>query len=210
MQYASGIYKMFSIGRIYELFQRLVGSKGAKEWIARNIWKCSGREKIVDMGCGTGKNFEYLPNDVNYIGFDISEKYIKVAQERIGQRAQFLVGTAREFLNNNENPLVMADLILCSGLLHHLDDEEALEALTLAKNIMAPGGRLVCVEPTFLVHQTWLSKWIIGKDRGRNVRSEQNWKKLINQVFNSFSTSIVTGLIRIPYVHIIIECSGKD
>lgn len=209
MQYNSGIYKWLASGWIYNSVQHLVGSERARKWLAQNFWKCRSGEKIVDIGCGTGEVLNFLPNDVKYVGFDISEKYIKLAQERYDERAQFLVGTAHEFLNNNESPLEMADLVLCNGILHHLDDEVALEALTLAKNIMSPTGRFVCIEPTFLVHQSRLSKWITSKDRGRNVRGEQELKNLFHQVFSSFSTNILTGLIRIPYAHIIIECRSE-
>lgn len=211
MQYENGIYKWLAIGWVYGLFHCLIGGKKERKWLARNFWRCSGGEKVIDMGCGTGWALDYLPDSVNYIGFDISEEYIHKAREKVNKKARFLVGTAHEFIDNIESPLNMADLILCNGLLHHLDDEEALKVLMIAKNIMSPTGRLVCLEPTFLAYQTWLSRWIISKDRGGNVRSEREWKELISQVFDSSSTSILTGFTRLPYVHIVIECnvSGK-
>ena len=164
-----------------------------------------GGERVVDIGCGPGVTLEYLPNDVEYSGFDISENYIRTARQKFPGKT-FLVGTAQDFIDNDPSRLNAADLIICNGLLHHLNDDEAIDVLQLARSMLKPGGRLVCLEAVYLVRQTWISKWIISKDRGRYIRSEREWKDLTSRVFNSYSTNIVTGLIRIPYVHIIIEC----
>lgn len=171
-----------------------------------NFWKLNGGEKVVDAGCGPGNVLNYLPSDVDYYGFDISEEYVKAAREQFGERGTFMVGTALDFLNNEDTRLNHADLIVCNGVLHHLEDHEVIDLLELSKKIMSPTGRLVCTEPVFLAHQTWLTKWIMSKDRGGNIRTEQEWKELVGKVFDSLSTSILTGLTRIPYVHIIIEC----
>jgi hypothetical protein len=71
---------------------------------------------------------------------------------------------------------------------------------------MTPTGRLVCFEPTFLVYQGRISRWIMSRDRGRNIRTEEEWKVLVSSVFDSFAISIVTNILRIPYIYIIIEC----
>ena len=101
-------------------------------------------------------------------------------------------------------------MVLCNGLLHHLPDDEVIEVLELSKRIMKLNGRLVCLEAAYLAHQTRLSKWIVSTDRGRFVRSEQEWKDLLSRAFNNYSTWILTGLIRIPYTHIVIECVNEE
>lgn len=50
-----------------------------------------------------------------------------------------------------------------------------------------------------------MSRWLMSKDRGQNVRREHEWKELIGSVFDHFGTNVLTGLIRISYVHIAIE-----
>jgi ubiquinone/menaquinone biosynthesis C-methylase UbiE len=202
----SGLKRVLTISKLYDLFQNLIGGEKARKWVAKEIWKLRGGEKVVDMGCGPGSSLDYLPENIDYWGIDLSETYIETARKQYPTRGNFLVGTAADFINSSDTRLDKTDLILCNGLLHHLCDEEAVEVLELSKRILKPGGRLVCLEATFLVHQTWLSKWIISKDRGRYIRSEREWKKLIGKVFNSYSTDVVTGLIRIPYTHLIIEC----
>ncbi|MCI0558523.1 MAG: class I SAM-dependent methyltransferase [Nitrososphaera sp.] len=206
MQDDSGLKKILSISWAYHSFQRLLGERKARRWLTENYLRLNGGEKVVDIGCGPGGVLNYLPKNVTYIGLDVNERYIKAAQRLFGERATFIVGAACDFLGELDSRLTSADVVLCNGLLHHLDDKEATEVLQLSKQVMSDKGRLVIIEPTFLAHQDVLSRWIIAKDRGRNVRYEKEWKDLIGRVFDCFSTAILTGLIRIPYVHIVIEC----
>ena len=202
----SGLKRLLTIPRFYELFQRFLGGDNAKKWLVKNVWKPRSGEVIVDIGCGSGNILEYLPLDIEYLGIDISEEYIRSARRRFSARGNFFLGTAHDFVNQYDSYFGSADLVLCNGLLHHLSDCEALEILELSKRIMKSEGRLVCLEATFLARQTLLSRWILNRDRGKHIRSEQEWKKLIGQAFESYSTHILTGLIRIPYTHIVIEC----
>ena len=210
MERNDGVYNSLNFGWIYNMVQNIVGSKQAKKWLVRNLWKCKVGEKVVDMGCGTGDDFVYLPENVDYYGFDISEEYIKLARNRNHPKARFLVGTAEEFTNQSDCVLQDADLVLCTGLLHHLDDNEAIKLLQLAKRIMKPMGRLCCFEPTFLIHQGWFSKYVTNLDRGQNIRDEQGWRDLFGRVFSSFSCEVATGLIRIPYHHVVVRCERSD
>lgn len=209
MQDDSGLKRILSDSLVYERFQDFVGAKSVRKWLAVNYWRLQGGEKVVDIGCGPGVVLDYLPGTVRYVGFDISKPYIESARRRYGQRGTFLVGTAEEFVSAPDDRMKGADVVLCNGLLHHLDDVETLHVLELAKQILLPTGRLVCFEPVFLAHQGYFSKWVMSRDRGRNVRTEQGWKNLVGRVFSRFSTSILTGLAKIPYIYIVIECQTK-
>jgi ubiquinone/menaquinone biosynthesis C-methylase UbiE len=205
----SGLKSLLTISRFYELFQKSLGGDNSRKWLAENIWKPRSGETIVDIGCGSGLILEHLPADIKYLGIDISAQYIRSARKRFSARGTFFLGTARDLVNQDGSHFGSADLVLCNGLLHHLSDGEALEILELSKRIMKSNGRLVCLEATFLARQTRLSRWIVSTDRGRHVRTEQEWKNLIGQAFESFSTTILTGLLRIPYTHIVIECLNE-
>jgi SAM-dependent methyltransferase len=206
MQDNSGLRRILSSSYIYEAFQNLVGVKYARKWLAKNYWDLNGGEKVVDIGCGSGATLDDLPPDISYVGFDSSENYIAAARHRFDKRATFIVSTARQLSERPDPRLNDADLILCNGVLHHLDDEEVIYVFKLAKQILTLTGRLVCFEPTYLAHQGFLSEWLMSKDRGRNVRLESDWKQLASSVFEACHTRIATSLYRVPYVHIIIEC----
>ena len=211
MQDDSGLRSVLTHGRMYALFQNAVGARHARQWMADNAWRCRGSEKVLDIGCGTGDVLEHLPSTVRYVGIDISDTYVRLARQRFGDRAVFLVGTAGTFLGRASQELIDTDLVLCNGLLHHLDDAEVLEVLHLAAEVLRPNARLVCLEPAYVQGQPRISRWIMSKDRGRNVRTDGEWNAIARQVFTDCESRIVTGLIRLPYTHIVIECTkGHD
>lgn len=202
----NGLRRMLSVPWIYEQFQNLTGAVQARRWMAEKYWRLREGDKVIDIGCGPGVIFNSLPQGVTYFGFDISESYINKARELHGSQATFLVSTAGELLKKPDERFNNADLVICNGLLHHLTDEESLDVLRFAHRVLKPGGRLVCEEPSFLIKQRWLSKFVMSLDRGNHVRQERVWKALVGQVFQSYTTDISTAQAYIPYVHIIIEC----
>jgi SAM-dependent methyltransferase len=176
MQDDSGLKRALTSPWIYEGFQRLIGAERVRRWLSKNFWVCPPGAKVVDVGCGPGDVLNYLPSDIDYWGIDISPSYIEQARRKYGSRGQFLVGSAADMLA--EPRLKGADLILCTGLLHHLDDAAADSVFRFAHETLAQGGRLLCYEPCYLRHQTWLSRWIMRRDRGQNIRTEEAWQQL--------------------------------
>lgn len=207
MENQEGCKRLLSLLYAYIFFQKMVGTPRAKKWIAENFWRAATVEKVVDIGCGPGIALHYLPQDIEYVGFDISEKYIETAQRvHAGKKyATFLQASVHSLLETHDDRLANSDLVICSGLLHHLNDDETIEVFLLAREILKPGCRLVCTEPVFTVHQSAFSRWLMSKDRGCNIRTEQQYKDLLSKVFDRYSTNIGLGLIRIPYVHIFLE-----
>ncbi|MGC1547378.1 MAG: class I SAM-dependent methyltransferase [Rhodanobacter sp.] len=207
MQDDTGIKRILTLSWVYSLFQNLVGATKGAEWVSDNFWRAQPGHKAVDIGCGPGNTAHLLPKGVHYVGFDVSEKYIGHARETFAHDPDktFIVGVAEDFVANLPPQMQNADLVIMNGLLHHLDDGEALTALRLARESLSPDGRLVCLEACFLISQAPIAHWVLKQDRGQNVRSEPEWKALVAQVFGNFETYILTGLLRIPYTQMIIE-----
>jgi SAM-dependent methyltransferase len=207
MQDDRGIKRIFTLSWAYTLFQNLVGATKGAKWVSDHFWRVQDGQKVVDIGCGPANTVHILPAGVRYVGFDVSEKYIGHAREKFSGDPNkiFLVGVAEDFVTDLPPQMQGADLVIMNGLLHHLDDDEALTALRLARVALAPHGRLVCLEACFLLSQAPFAHWMLKQDRGQNVRSEPEWKALIAQVFGKFETNILTGLLRIPYTQIVIE-----
>ncbi|MGH8213287.1 MAG: class I SAM-dependent methyltransferase, partial [Rhodanobacteraceae bacterium] len=134
MQDDNGLKRLLTLSWVYKAFQIAVGARQSKDWIARRFWRIAPGEKVVDIGCGPGNAIRHLPAGVKYVGFDISEAYIADAHARFGDDPDkaFLVGTAETFIADMPAPMQNADLVIINGLLHHLDDDEALAALNLA------------------------------------------------------------------------------
>ena len=207
MQDDSGLKRLLGFSWIYAGFQRLVGATRGARWVAENFWRAQEGQKVVDIGCGPGNTAHLLPGGVKYVGFDVSDRYIEHARRKFANdhSKSLIVGIAEDFAAAPPDQMQNADLVIMNGLLHHLGDDQALSALRLARATLAPHGRLVCLEGCFLISQAPLARWILKQDRGQNVRSEQDWKRLISSVFDNFETHIVTGLLRIPYTQVIIE-----
>lgn len=211
MQDDSGLKRLLGFSWIYAGFQSLVGATRGAKWVSEHFWRAQPGQKVVDIGCGPGNTAHLLPDGVQYVGFDVSEHYIEHAREVFANdpNKSFIVGVAEDFVAQPPAQMLNADLVIMNGLLHHLDDNEALVALKLARAVLSPQGRLVCLEGCFLASQAPLARWILQQDRGQNVRSESAWKSLVSQIFLNFDTHILTGLLRIPYTQIIIEAQTE-
>lgn len=207
MQDDSGLKRLLGFSWVYAGFQSLVGATRGAKWVSDHFWRAQRGQKVVDIGCGPGNTAHLLPNGVQYVGFDVSTRYIDHARKTFANDPDkaFLVGIAEDFVQQLPVQMQNADLVIMNGLLHHLSDEEALTALKLARKSLSPNGRLVCLEGCFLVSQAPMAHWLLKQDRGRNVRSESEWKALVSKVFDNFDTYIATGLLRIPYTQVIIE-----
>jgi SAM-dependent methyltransferase len=139
---------------------------------------------------------------VDYIGYDPSENYIQHAKRRFGNRGQFHVG----FFNGLElEKHTSFDIVLATGLLHHMDDAQLTSMMALAHRALKPGGRLITIDPVFFNPQNPIAKILIKMDRGQNVRTGKGYSELASHVFSE-----VKGLVRhrtwVPYTHWIMEC----
>jgi cyclopropane fatty-acyl-phospholipid synthase-like methyltransferase len=164
-------------------------------------------DRILDIGCGPGDTLPYLP-DVNYVGFDASQEYIKAAQMRYGND-RFACATfiCQQVSTTTLKDSSCFDIVLAIGILHHLDDAEALQLFRLAQTALKPGGRLITFDGVFVEKQSPFARYIISRDRGQNVRTREGYLAIASQVFSQITVSIRHDLLRIPYTHIILECT---
>jgi hypothetical protein len=92
------------------------------------------------------------------------------------------------------------------GLLHHLDDEEAADCLQFAYDALRAKGRFICHEACWIPNQGVFSKCIMSVDRGRSIRTEEQYRQLAGKIFNKLDAWVNTNPLRIPYVTIVLEC----
>ena len=157
---------------------------------------------ILDIGCGPADILNYLP-EVDYWGFDISDVYISKAKEKYGNRGQFFskILTCKDLDN-----MPTFDLVIASGLLHHVDDEGAKSIFTIAHNALKPNGRMITIDPCFIPKQNLIARFLISKDRGQNVRNQLGYETLANEAFSHVNVHI-KHKAWIPYTHCIMECT---
>jgi len=197
------IRTMLSLPFVYDLFQDMVGAGRWRRDFSNNFIRPKAADKILDIGCGTARILDYLPESINYCGFDASATYIDTAAQRYGKRGEFIcVDVDQAGLDN----LGTFDIVLASGVLHHLDDEHANGLMELARRRMRTGGRLLTIDPCLAADQSPIARYLITHDRGRFVRDSNGYASIAHQVFQE-----VHGTLRhrrwMPYTHWIMECS---
>jgi len=186
----------------YSLFSNLIGGRACSlNYVEKHIRPRDG-DKILDIGCGPCDILEYLPR-VEYLGFDMNQKYIENATKRFGNRGTFV---CKKLSRELSEELSAFDIILATGVLHHLDDDEAIQLFELALSTLKPGGRLITLDGCYMKGQSWIATLILSKDRGKYVRTKDEYVSLASKQFKNVRVSIHDDLIRIPYTHIIMEC----
>ena len=139
------IRSILSIPTMYNLFSKLVAGDAFYEYVEKYV-RPKESDKILDIGCGTGNILEYLPR-VKYVGFDISQDYIDNAIKRFGNCGTFLCKkVSREAIQDRET----FDIVLATAVLHHLNDDEALQLFELAQSVLKPSGRLVTFDNCYV------------------------------------------------------------
>ena len=197
-----GIFSVLSIPSAYSLCQAVLGSARARQLFLEEYVKPAEGQRVLDIGCGTAAILENMPA-VRYVGFDANPDYIRAARATFGNRGSFHVADIRSWTLGSHGEY---DIVLAMGVLHHLNDEEARSLFAMSYDALRDGGRLVSIDPVFAAGQNRLARFLIGLDRGRNVRSEQEYAALAHRRFERVDTSVRRGLIRIPYWHVIAEC----
>jgi SAM-dependent methyltransferase len=122
----------------------------------------SGRPSLLDIGCGIGHYARLTQGD--YVGVDLSARYIKYARRRRGRagrtfRCMDVAGLLEEHAT--------FDIVLMVDLLHHLSDLQVNDLLERVAQLTR--GSVVSFEPV-TEQKNLLGGWIVRHDRGEHVR----------------------------------------
>lgn len=190
---------------VYRTAQALIRGDASYRRIANEYLRAKPGDRVLDIGCGPAEILCHLP-EVDYLGFDASPKYIEWARKRHGARGRFLcqdLDNARlETLGEGS-----FDLIIAYGLVHHLDDDEALDFFALARSAMRPLGRLITIDGCYASGQSKFVRWLLERDRGKYVRDAEAYRALAHSSFGNVSDRIHHDLYRMPYTLIVFECA---
>ncbi len=204
-QITHGIRSILSHPAIYDLTQNILGAGRSRKKLVREYIRAQPGDQLLDIGCGTAELLPYLPEGLDYVGFDLSQAYIDAARRKYGARARFECMDIAHF--NGDAIKGGADVVLAIGILHHLDDALAHALIDTAWNKLKPGGRLITLDGTLTPAQSKTARALILKDRGQNIRPPHGYQALAEGVFASVKTTVREDMLFVPYTHCILECT---
>jgi SAM-dependent methyltransferase len=182
---------------LYVALQRAVGADRLRYRCLDELGLTDG-DVVIDVGCGPAYYFARLPK-VRYVGFDTSPRYVAHARRRWGREdVEF---RCEIFGEEHLGELPPADAVLLLGLLHHLTDDQARHLLDVAARALAPGGRVISVDPTFHPGQGRISRWMSANDRGEHVRTPAAFTALATDSFEDVDGEVVADATRVPSSH---------
>lgn len=187
---------------VYSSYQKLVGGYRARKLFVKNMVRIKSNQKILDIGCGPGDILDFLP-EVDYIGIDLDSSYIEKAKKKYSNRGTFICSGVNKF---NINEPETFDIVIASGVLHHLNDKECIKLFKLAYKAMKPNGRLITYDGCYIKNQNLISKMFLKLDRGKFVRTKKEYERLAKSCFPKVESIIEEHYFRIPYTSIGMEC----
>lgn len=200
---ATGAYKLLERPGLYRRFQALLGGPAALERFVREFVRPADGARLLDAGCGAGALLGYLPESVQYVGYDLNPAYIEEARLRHGSRGHFVCARV------GEEPADIVsgafDVVVAVALLHHLTDGEADHLVRTAARVLAPGGAFVTIDGTLHPGQGFVSRTLARLDRGGAVRAPEAYRRLLEPHFTSIEQWLVTDLLAVPYSHCILR-----
>jgi len=199
------IYKILESGFIYDLAQSLIGADAVRNYFIENYLPHHPGQKILDIACGPGSFVPYLarlPN-IDYIGVDVNPGYIERAKKRYPDFGNFLCYSISKPVNFGTCEF---DVAIGLGILHHLSDEETIPLFKLAYESLKPGGRFITMDTCYKNGQNFIAHWLNRLDRGKYVRTLDEYEKLARNIFPTVHTFDYCGKLRLPSNQTVLIC----
>jgi SAM-dependent methyltransferase len=203
----SGLKRLISFGWVYELIQFVAGANIYRTKMVSDYIRPFEGCKILDRGCGTGKYVKFLDKfckRYEYYGFDSEANYIEKGKAVFKNRPE--IHLRHQMLTTETiDEIGQFDIVIAIGVMHHMNDEVVLSLLHTAKAALKPGGRLITYDPGRFENEKMMETFFANYDRGRNIRSQENYAKLIVQVFSDFK-GFEPMLTYYPSRNVVFEC----
>ena len=191
--------KFLEISSVYaKLMGFLLGANTYSTLVNEYIQPMPGIS-VLDVGCGPAEILELL-QDVNYIGLDHNPNYIATATKKYGAKGTFICAGVDQL---NDFGLKTFDRIIILGVMHHLDDAQLAKLMMSLKDRLNQGGTLITFDVAYEDKQNLIAKLLAKNDRGRFVRTKEQYLKFIQVSFKNELADIRHDLLRVPYTHLL-------
>ena len=174
--------------------------KNTYKFIYETILKTDENSVVLDCGCGPAQ-YRNLIKCSKYVGIDFNEKYIEKAIKKYPNDYFYLSDISTFGFDKSEK---FSDIFLI-GLLHHLNDDNSTKLINNLAKQLDSNGKIVSIDPLYDYEKkdtySRLANYFASKDRGNFVRTENEYKKLIDDKFLKVESRIYEKLLRMPWFH---------
>jgi len=200
----TGLLALLRKASNYRLLQRLLLRADTRRRVVRDILRPFPGCRILDIGCGPADILEELPEDIGaYHGFDMNPEYIEAARSRWGDLGRFECQRVDEAALPEGGSY---DIVLATGILHHLGDRDAGRLMDVAHHALRPGGWLVTYDNVYIENQNPVARWLIARDRGQAVRTREGYEALARRRFPQVESTLLHDTLRLPYTILVMRC----
>lgn len=128
----------------YDVLNSVLSLGLDRRWRRRtaNAVRVEGGDRVLDLGCGTGKLGDLLADKAEVVGLDLSHEMLKRAREQLGHRMGFVQGSAFRL----PFPGGSFRAAVSGFVLRNLDDLPG--AFHELGRVIAPGGTLAMIDIT--------------------------------------------------------------
>jgi SAM-dependent methyltransferase len=158
----------------------------------------SSGARILDAGCGSGRNMIDLARYGSVTGIELSDTSVALARDR--QVGEVLAGSVLEMPFADDS----FDLAVSLDVIEHLQDDEA--ALRELRRVLAPGGTLLVTVPAY--QWLWSAHDEINHHHRRYNRSSlvavadrAGWSCTLTTHFNSLLLPAAIALRALDRIH---------
>ncbi len=188
---------------IYRFYQHLIGDSNFRKRYVQKYINAKPNDKILDIGCGPANMIDFLPSEIEYIGFDKSKDYINFAKKKYSSNSYKFISASISNVDLRENNF---DIVMGNAVLMNLSDKDADLLFKTAKDVLKDNGRLVIYDGYYQDSLSFIKKFLLSNERGKFLRTKEDYYKLASKYFQDVHITTPDNVYNIPYPIIIIEC----